>query len=254
MPINYVRRLTASERTQTANRHLGFALSFVAGATNAGGFLAVRQYTSHMTGVVSAMADNIALGGTTLVLAGAGALLSFVLGAAFTAVLVNHARRRKLYSEYALPLLVEAVLLIGFGLLGARLSRIEGLFVPMTVMLLCFIMGLQNALVTKLSHAEIRTTHVTGIVTDIGIELGKLCYWNMEGSNQPKVLGDRDRLKVLLTLLASFFIGGVAGAAGFKTIGYLSTVPLAMVLIVLAVIPTFDDVSTLARRMRKPRL
>ena len=36
--------------------------------------------------------------------------------------------------------------------------------------------GLQNALITKLSRAEIRTTHITGIVTDIGIELGKLLY------------------------------------------------------------------------------
>lgn len=252
MPINYVRRLTSATRTKSADRHLGFTLSFVAGATNAGGFLAVQQYTSHMTGIVSAMADNIAFGGYALVLAGAGALLSFLLGAAFTAVLVNHARRRHLHSEYALPLLIEAVLLIGFGLLGAQLSRIEGLFVPATVMLLCFIMGLQNALVTKISNAVIRTTHVTGIVTDIGIELGKLVYWNSyDGSDRPKVVADRDRLSVLSTLLACFFLGGVVGAAGFKHVGYLSTVPLAMILIGLAAIPTYDDVTTLVRRRRK---
>ncbi|MET0962135.1 MAG: YoaK family protein [Noviherbaspirillum sp.] len=251
MPINYVRRLTSPNRTKTANRHLGFALAFVAGAINAGGFLAVQQYTSHMTGIVSAMADHVALGGYTLVLAGAGALLSFLMGAAFTAVLVNHARRRRLYSEYALPLLVEAILLICFGLLGARLSGIEGLFVPMTVMLLCFIMGLQNALITKLSSAEIRTTHVTGIVTDIGIELGKLFYWNMQdGSGRPNVMADRSRLTVLAILLASFFIGGVAGAAGFKYVGYLSTVPLALILIALAAVPTVDDFRALVGRMR----
>lgn len=51
MPINYARRLIGSERSDTANRHLGFALAFVAGAINAGGFLAVQQYTSHMTGI-----------------------------------------------------------------------------------------------------------------------------------------------------------------------------------------------------------
>ncbi len=77
-------------------------------------------------------------------------------------------------------------------MLGARLARIEGLFVPATVMLLCFIMGLQNAVITKLSHAEIRTTHVTGVVTDIGIELGKLSYCN-RNSNAAigKVVADR---------------------------------------------------------------
>ena len=178
MPIHYARSLAGRRRTTAANRHLGFALAFVAGAINAGGFLAVQQYTSHMTGIVSAMADNIALGAYDLVLGGAGGLLSFLLGAACSAIMVNYSRRRRLHGEFALPLLLEAFLLLCFGLLGARLATVAGLFVPVTVMLLCFIMGLQNALITKLSKADIRTTHITGIVTDIGIELGKSLYWN----------------------------------------------------------------------------
>src|SRR5258705_144359 len=84
----------------------------------------------------------------------------------------NYSRQHQLHSEFALPVMLEAVLLLCFGLLGARLSDIDVWFVSVTVMLLAFIMGLQNAVVSKLSLAEIRTTHVTGIVTDIGIELG----------------------------------------------------------------------------------
>lgn len=249
MPINYARRLTGRKRSIDANRHLGFALAFVAGATNAGGFLAVRQYTSHMTGIVSAMADNAVLGAYDLVLAGAGGLFSFLIGAAFTAVLVNYARRQRMHSEYALPLLFEALLLLCFGILGAWLSRIEGFFVPMTVMLLCFIMGLQNAVITKLSHAEIRTTHITGVVTDIGIEFGKLFYWNIDNSpKEPKVSADRERLKVLVLLVVFFSFGGVIGALGFKHIGYLSTLPLALVLITLASVPAFDDLAVFTRR------
>jgi uncharacterized membrane protein YoaK (UPF0700 family) len=207
-----------------------------------------------MTGIVSAMADNLVLGGYGLALAGAGAMLSFLMGAAFTAITVNYARRREMVSEYALPLLIEAFLLLGFGLLGARLSRIEGLFVPMTVMLLCFIMGLQNAVITKLSKAEIRTTHLTGTVTDIGIELGKLIYWNMDRSGaRPKVMADRNRLKVLSLLIVFFFLGGVIGAIGFKHIGYLSTVPLALILCALAIVPTYDDLIVLWGRLRKIR-
>ena len=246
MPIYYLRRLTASERTQRANRHLGLALTFVAGATNAGGFLAVGQYTSHMTGIVSAMADDIAVGSIGLVLAGLGALLSFIAGAACSAILFNWAKRKHLYSKYALSLLLEAVLLLVFGLLGANLAQRMGLFVPVTVTLLCFIMGLQNAIITKISQAEIRTTHVTGLVTDLGIELGKLFYWNKMNRPLP-VLGNRDRLRLLASLLAMFFVGGVVGAIGFKHLGYLSTVPLAAVLIVLAAVPIADD---LTERMR----
>ena len=249
MPISYARALTGRTRTIQANRRLGVALAFIAGATNAGGFLAVRQYTSHMTGIVSSMADSIALGDLGLVLTGVGAVLSFLIGAASCAVLVNVARRRQMQSEYALPLLFEALLLLSFGLLGARLSRIEGLFVPATVMLLCFIMGLQNAVITKISKAEIRTTHITGIVTDIGIELGKLVYWNAPGSAaEPAVRADRVRLRVLSSLLASFFIGGVVGALGLRHLGYLSTVPLAMLLVALASVPAVDDLTALLHR------
>jgi uncharacterized membrane protein YoaK (UPF0700 family) len=246
MPIEFARRLTGRRRTARADRQLGLGLAFVAGAINAGGFLAVRQYTSHMTGIVSAMADNLALAAYDLVWVGAGGLLSFVAGAVCSTVMVNAARRRQLNSEYAFPLLLEALLLLGFGVLGARLAQVHGpLFlvkVPMTVMLLCFIMGLQNAVITKLSGSVIRTTHITGVVTDIGIELGKLLV-RSERFN-------RTHLVTLILLLLSFFLGGVMGAVGFKQLGYVSTLPLALVLVGLAGVPAMDDLLHWARGWR----
>ena len=254
MPIRYARSLTSHDRTPGANRHLGVALAFVAGAINAGGFLAVREYTSHMTGIVSSAADNLVLGETALVLAAFGALLSFLLGAACTAIMVNYIRRRGLHSGYALPLLLEAILLLVFGILGARLAQIDALFIPLTVMLLCFMMGLQNAVITKVSHAEIRTTHMTGIVTDIGIELGKMAYWNADTQiRQPKVAANIGRLLLMLALLAAFFIGAVAGAVGFKYLGYLSTIPLAAFLSVLGIVPVIDDALAVFARQHRAR-
>ena len=240
------RRLIGARRSASSNRRLGILLAFVAGAINAGGFLAVAQYTSHMTGMVSAMADNLVLGAYPLVLGALGALVSFILGAACSALLVNYGRRRRYHSKYAIPLLLEALLLLCFGLLGARLATIDGLFVPLTVMLLCFIMGLQNALVTKISHAEIRTTHVTGIVTDIGIELGRALYWNRHPERK-RVVANRRRLALLCALLSSFFIGGALGALGFKHLGYSATLPLAALLVMLAVGPAMDDVRRVVR-------
>ena len=252
MPIEYARRLTGRQRSVRANRHLGVALAFIAGAINAGGFLAVKQYTSHMTGILSAMTDDLALGAYDFALAGAGALLSFLLGAATSAVMVNYARRHQLQGEYAFPLLLEALLLLGFGVLGARLSTINGLFVPLTVMLLCFIMGLQNAVITKVSAMEIRTTHVTGMITDIGIELGKLFYWNSTHSaQQPRVLANRDRLGFLSVMVSAFFLGGITGAFGFRDLGYLSTMPLALILIALAGVPAVDDLVQLMRHRKQ---
>ncbi|WP_426101324.1 YoaK family protein [Massilia sp. TSP1-1-2] len=249
MPINYSRKLTGRVRTAHTNRHLGYALTFVAGAINAGGFLAVEQYTSHMTGIVSSMADNLALGTVDIALAGLGALFAFIVGAACSTMLVHYSRQRQMHSEFALPLLLEACLLLCFGLLGARLADIDGYFVSVTVILLSFIMGLQNAVITSLSNAEIRTTHVTGIVTDIGIELGKLVYPN-RGNHAPgdKVAVNRPRLKMLCLLVLCFFVGGVAGALGFKHVGYIATVPLALVLLGLASVPVVDDLHIIWRR------
>jgi uncharacterized membrane protein YoaK (UPF0700 family) len=244
MPVSYLRSLTNRERNKVANYHLASYLAFIAGATNAGGFLAVHQYTSHMSGILSSMADQIVLNQFALVLEGLGALLSFAAGAACTAVLVNWARRRNLKSEYALPLMMEACLLLFFGVLGKNLELVHWLFVPVTVSLLCFVMGLQNAMITKLSNAEIRTTHVTGMVTDIGIEFGKLFYWNAAQHDpvHPRVLANRDKIKMLAVLIGCFFLGGVVGALGFKHIGFIATVPLAMLLVILALVPILDDI------------
>lgn len=241
MPTNYARFLVGRHRTAASNRQLGWFLAFVAGAINAGGFLAVQQYTSHVTGMVSAVADNLALGQLGLVVDGIVAVLSFLLGAMCCAILVNFARRKGMASEYALPLLLESVLILCFGLLGARLASFEGLLLPFTVVLLCFIMGLQNAVVTKLSGAVIRTTHMTGIVTDLGIELGKLLYWNADRSAADRVRADRDRMKVLGGLFLAFLLGGISGAFGFKAFGYGFTIPVAVLLAVVSLVPAWDD-------------
>jgi uncharacterized membrane protein YoaK (UPF0700 family) len=239
--IPLVRGWTAVQRTSQANTRLGATLSFVAGATNAGGFLTVGQYTSHMTGIVSSMADNLVLGQLALAGVGLASLLAFMGGAMTTAWMVNWGLRRQLHSAYGRPLLVEAALLLVFGLFGASINFFAGLFVPLTVVILCFIMGLQNAVVTKISNAEVRTTHVTGLVTDLGIELGKLLYVNRL-TREKLVLGNRRKLRIHFKLLLSFFVGGLLGAIGFKTIGYVTTVPLSVMLLLLVWHPVMNDV------------
>lgn len=235
-----IRGFTSLQRTPQADLKLGTVLAFVAGAANAGGFLAVGRYTSHMTGMVSAMADDLVLGQFALAGAGLASVLAFLLGAMTTAWLVNWGMRRKLRSAYGLPLVIEAALLLVFGLFGATMSLMTTVFLPLTVVLLCFIMGLQNAVITKISRSVIRTTHVTGLVTDLGIELGKLLYVNRMSGPTP-VRADRQRMRVHAQLIASFLVGGLAGASGFKHIGYVSTVPLALMLLLLVMRPALDD-------------
>jgi hypothetical protein len=78
-------------------------------------------------------------------------------------------------------------------------------------------------------------------VTDIGIELGKLFYWNVGATTERAVRADRQKLGLLGSLLLSFLAGGLTGAVGFKHLGFVSTVPLAIVLLTLAAVPIVDD-------------
>lgn len=237
MPIRYIKTLTAPERTQKANIDLGITLAFVAGALNAGGFLAVGRYTSHMTGIASSAADHLVLGNFEVAIAALISLFSFICGSAFTAALVSFSLRHQRGRIYSAPLFVETGLLLCFGLIGSRLEVREFLTVSITTMLLCFIMGLQNALISRISNSEIRTTHITGLVTDIGMELGQLAYWNASSVLKTKILANRRKLKVQVFLVSAFFTGGLTGAMGFKHLGYISTVPLAFLLIIIALAP-----------------
>ena len=234
--------LTGQHRTAATNRLLGGLLAFNAGAINAGGFLLVSMYTSHMTGFASMLADNLVLGNTKLVLGALGALLAFTAGAATTAVLVNWSRHNWVRSEVALPLLVEAFLLLIFGLMGATLTRQTPFAVPLTLLVLAFTMGLQNALVSKISASQIRTTHMTGVITDLGIELGKLFYWNRAGRPlESKVRANHIKLRLYATLLGMFISGGLVGALGFKYVGFVWVVPLALGLLAISLPPLIAD-------------
>ena len=245
--------LTGQHRTDGTNRLLGGLLAFNAGAINAGGFLLVSMYTSHMTGFASMLADNLVLGNMKLVLGALGALLAFTAGAALTAILVNWSRHNWLRSEVALPLLLEAVLLLIFGLMGATLSRQTPFAVPLTLLVLAFTMGLQTALVSKISASQIRTTHMTGVITDLGIELGKLFYWNRTGSPlESRVRANRIKLRLYATLLGMFISGGLVGALGFRYVGFVWVVPLALGLLAISLPPLYADWRR--QQLRKARL
>ncbi|QHI99024.1 DUF1275 domain-containing protein [Xylophilus rhododendri] len=235
--------LADRHRSASTTRWLGWLLAFNAGAVNAGGILVVGMYTSHMTGFASQVADGLVLGRAAMLASALGALLSFLCGAAVTAMVVAWARQHRLRSGFALPLLLEAALLLPFGLMGAiTLNWPTPFAVPATVLLLAFIMGLQNAMGTQASGGRVRSTHMTGNITDLGIELGKLIYRNRSGLPPDVVVrADRGRMRMYGGLLLAFIVGGLFGAAGFHYIGFLWVLPMAALLLTLALPPVLHD-------------
>jgi len=246
-------RARPGQRHEHLDRQLAWTLAFVAGAINAGGFLAVGTYTSHVTGSFSRAADELVLGRTRPAL-GALAMVGFFLAGAFTTGLfVQLGTRLRLRGRYALALAFEAGLLCLFGLSGTTLARHEELMLPATVVLLCFLMGMHNAVVTHISSAVVRTTHMTGIVTDLGIELAR---WTVrhEPRTEPGERALRARLSLHALVLLAFFCGGLSGALGFARLGYSISLAFAAVLLALALRPIALDLRLRARlRARRGR-
>lgn len=213
------------KRTQTIDLVLAGMLSSIAGALNAVGFLVAGSFTANMTGNVSAFADHLAGGAWVLALSFAGLLVAFICGAALAALAIQTGERRRLKSVYALAITAEAVLLL---LLGAAFAMWPQTQETLLVIGLSFVMGLQNAVTTMISRARVRTTHVSGMATDVGIELAALA-----GGEKVRNAA-LPQLRLHSLTLAAFAAGGVAGALVFALVGHWLLVLAAAALLLIA--------------------
>jgi hypothetical protein len=93
----------------------------------------------------------------------------FVLGAAVSSLLINIGRRRGIAGSMLTAFSLKPFCLLSWG---ADIWLLRTWHPPLLTLGLAFLMGLQNATVTRISDARVRTTHVSGMATDIGIELG----------------------------------------------------------------------------------
>jgi uncharacterized membrane protein YoaK (UPF0700 family) len=190
-----------------------FSLAWTAGATNAVGFLGVdHQALSHMSGQVTIVGNELALARPTRALAALLVVASYLAGCTLSAMIIRQGLLR-LGRRYGVVLVLEsAFLFCAWGLL--RAGRDSGVF------LAAMACGLQNAMVSSFSGAVIRTTHVTGIITDLGIALGQFLR------RQPI---DGRRAGLYLVLLAGFFLGAACGSYGYVRLGFaMLVIPAAL--------------------------
>jgi uncharacterized membrane protein YoaK (UPF0700 family) len=230
---------------------MALVLPFVAGLVNAEGFFIVGVYTSHVTGTVARAGDELAQGHFATGLHALGMVAAFFVGAFCATALVVRARRRQ-KARYSMALAAEIMTLLAVTLLGLLQPRDLPLvhsIQPVTLLLLCFAMGAQNALVTKLSGAVVRTTHLTGIVTDLGIESVRAIVWFRDTARQ-RPLGDKvrllthfrdfpelKRLRLHAAIFLSFFTGAVVGPLMYLQQGYRA---MLLPIIVLTALLVFD--------------
>jgi uncharacterized membrane protein YoaK (UPF0700 family) len=223
-----------SERQFSHNAKLAIALSSIAGAINATGFMVVGTYTSHVTGQIAKFGDDFAQGQTQGAVQ-AILLVAFFLFGAMTAGAIVFAVRKLGRSRYALALLLEAAVLSAFVYFAMHHPSPEGRTWLWMTGMLSFAMGLQNALVTNVSGAVVRTTHLTGVVTDLGIEISRLAALfrrTLKAHGLREVMGifgehgflhpEMHKAWLHFTIVASFLTGAVTGPLLFLKFGFLS--------------------------------
>ena len=218
-------------RSAATDRRLAFSLAAIAGALNAAGFYAAGLYSSNMSGNVSALAGHLVTGSFAMALIYLVVVTAFIAGAAASTLLINLGRRRSIRGIYAYSILAEAVLLAGLGCAELWLPGVRN--GPAGATGLSFVLGLQNATVTRVSAARVRTTHVTGMATDFGMELANLLDPAVRGGGA-QARANRDGLALHGLTVLAFLGGGMVGVVAWRGMGTLLLFGAAALLAVLA--------------------
>lgn len=182
----------------------GFVLTLTAGVINAVGFLGVHhQALSHMTGSVTVLGMELARTNYAVAAHAGSILLAFFVGCLVCGAIISQGSLR-LGRRYGVVLTLESAALFG-ALIFLRRGAYAGDYLAA---LAC---GLQNAMVTSYSGATMRTTHMSGMVTDLGLACGHM----LRGMTV-----DWQKFRLYGVLFLGFFTGGVIGAFGYGAFGY----------------------------------
>src|SRR5690606_8106840 len=158
-------------RTLKHNLQIATILSFVAGIVNVTGFLAFNQLTTNVTGHFALFISDVAnfefWKGTVYFLY----IFSFLFGSFLSSFLIEKLKVNRKLNVFVLPTIIECLILLSIAIIS---NTGEIKYPDLVVCMLLFAMGLQNSFVTKISNAIVRTTHLTGLFTDLGIELSQL--------------------------------------------------------------------------------
>lgn len=199
------------------------SLAFQAGSINAGGFLACHRFVSHITGFSTHFGVEMAHGNWHDAWGILTVPLFFVLGAMTSALFID--RRISMHRR---PQYTQVIFVIGLIMLLVTFLGTRGHFSPFgspvmltldyeLLALLCLACGMQNAAVTSASGAIIRTTHMTGLTTDLSIGLVRLFSRHLP--SEALAMEQRKTL-IRLGLISSFILGSVTGALLFYRVEY----------------------------------
>lgn len=210
-----------------------FVLSFLAGNINAGGYLACHRFVSHVTGfatmsgILLEQKEWLEAFGTLLIPA------FFLIGVIISGYLTEKQYAHKVHGQRYAPVMWLVSLILFFVSIGGYagwfgnfgdVASMKHSFILLAS--LCGACGLQNAAITSASGSTVRTTHLTGITTDLGLGIVKSEFKSLNKEQK-----DNERKANLLraATIISFTSGSLVGAFAFTKFGYLGFIMPAIV-------------------------
>lgn len=224
-------RHKGNSRTLKHNLRLASLLSFVAGIVNVAGFLSVQRLTTNVTGHFAFFVDEVFKLNFWQGFIYFLYIFFFFLGSFVSNVIIEIVSKRNDRLIYIIPTVLESFILFLVAILGQFLISQNPNLLAFSLL---FAMGLQNSLVTTISNATVRTTHLTGLFTDLGIELSQLFFYKQK-DQKDKLYSS---IKLRLTIISFFFIGGLLGGIFYSTI-QLYVLAIAGTILLIGII--YDD-------------
>lgn len=214
-------------RTFAQDLRLAILLSFVAGLVNVTGVLALKTLTTNVTGHFAFFAEEIMRHDYATAITFLLFTIFFLLGSFLSSFLQEFISLKKPNWSHILPINIEMIILISVGFFGNN----EGIFTlngKLTAFFMLLAMGIQNSLVTNISRSTVRTTHLTGLFTDLGIELSQLFFY--EKPEEVKKL--KTNIFLRLSIIFFFFMGCFLGGIMYQMLEMKTLFVAAFVLLV----------------------
>ncbi len=184
----------------------GFVLTLISGIVNVVGFLSfAHQGLTHLTGITTHISIFVSNNEIENAIKALVLVLSFVFGSVVSGFVVQKSNL-KLGRNYGFVLILESILLF----VSISFLIKESLIGECLVASAC---GLQNAMATTYAGSILRTTHLTGVFTDLGIWIGHYLK---------KLTVDPFAIKIYMILIAGFFTGGLLGSYLFNRFEYFA--------------------------------
>jgi uncharacterized membrane protein YoaK (UPF0700 family) len=221
-------RHQGNARTFLHNLRLAALLSLVAGIVNITGVLALKTLTTNVTGHFAYFAEEIMRKDYAIAITFLVFTLCFLMGSFTANTIVEIVLLKRPRLAHVVPIALEIVILTVVALLFGT-STIYDIHGKMEAFLLLFAMGIQNSLVTKVSQSTVRTTHLTGLFTDLGIELSQLLFYK-KPEQQTKL---KTNIYLRLSIISFFFIGCVLGGFAYAYL-QIKTLLIASLVLVIA--------------------